>query len=49
MPISSYKHDRPQLTPRNIRINNSAPFTSPSDSGDIYALGLSADVKLNPN
>lgn len=44
-----YKHNRPQLTARNIRINNGAPFISPSDSGDIYALGLRADVKLNPH
>ncbi|MBK1716535.1 alginate export family protein [Thiocystis violacea] len=44
-----YKHNEPNLTPRNIRINNGAPFTSTSDSGDIYALGLRADAKLTPS
>ncbi|NEX18931.1 alginate export family protein [Thiorhodococcus mannitoliphagus] len=43
-----YKHDRPNLTPNNIRVNNGAPFPSPSDSGDIYAAGLRADAKLAP-
>lgn len=44
-----YKHDAPNDTLRNIRINNGAPFKSPSDSGDIYAAGLRADSKLTPN
>ncbi|MTW19951.1 alginate export family protein [Allochromatium palmeri] len=41
-----YKHNRPNLTPGNIRVNNGAPFPSPSDSGDIYAAGMRADSKL---
>ncbi|MCF7990448.1 MAG: alginate export family protein [Thiohalocapsa sp.] len=44
-----YKHDRPNPTPGNIRINNGAPFPSPGDSGDIYAAGLRADAKPTPN
>lgn len=43
-----YKHDRANLTPRNIRTNNGAPFPSPSDAGDIYTLGARADGKLAP-
>ncbi|MBK1721143.1 alginate export family protein [Thiocystis violacea] len=43
-----YKHDRPNLTENNIRVNNGAPFPSPSDSGDIYAAGVRADAKLTP-
>jgi hypothetical protein len=42
-----YKHNRENLTPGNLRINNGAPFPSPSDTGDIYAGGLRADAKLN--
>lgn len=42
-----YKHNRPNPTSRNIRVNNGAPFPSPSDSGDIYTLGLRGDVKPN--
>ena len=44
-----YKHNEPNLTPRNIRVNNGAPFASGSDSGDIYAAGVRADSKLTPN
>ncbi len=44
-----YKHDRPNLTPGGIRVNNGAPFPSPSDAGDIYAAGLRADAKLTAN
>lgn len=44
-----YKHNRPNLTSRNIRINNGAPFASGTDEGDIYAAGLRADSKLTPN
>lgn len=43
-----YKHDEPNLTPNSIRVNNGAPFPSPSDSGDIYTAGLRADAKLTP-
>lgn len=38
-----YKHDRPNRTPRGLRINNGAPFPSPTDAGDLYTLGLRAD------
>ncbi len=44
-----YKHDEPNPTYKNIRVNNGAPFASPSDSGDIYAAGLRGDAKLTPN
>ncbi|MGQ9659736.1 MAG: alginate export family protein [Thermochromatium sp.] len=43
------KHDRPHPTVRNLRLNNGAPFLSPSDSGDIYAAGVRADSQLNAN
>ncbi|NEX15050.1 MAG: hypothetical protein C1943_00055 [Halochromatium sp.] len=43
-----YKHDRPDLTPGNIRVNNGAPFPSPSDRGDLYTLGLRAEGDLSP-
>ena len=42
-----YKHDRPNPTPGNIRVNNGAPFPSPSDSGDIYAAGLRTEMTLS--
>lgn len=44
-----YKHNRPNRTLGSIRVNNGAPFPSPSDAGDIYAAGLRADAKLTPN
>ncbi|QGU31543.1 alginate export family protein [Thermochromatium tepidum] len=44
-----YKHNRPNLTSRNLRINNGTPFASASDSGDLYAAGLRTDSKLTPN
>ncbi|WP_242518978.1 alginate export family protein [Halochromatium roseum] len=43
-----YKQDRPDVTPGNIRVNNGAPFPSPSDSGDIYTLGLRTEGDLSP-
>ncbi|WP_462320784.1 alginate export family protein [Halochromatium sp.] len=44
-----YKHDRPDRTSGNIRVNNGAPFPSPSDSGDLYTLGLRAEGDLSPS
>ncbi len=44
-----YKHDRPNPTPYNLRVNNGAPFPSPSDAGDIYTLGLRFDGPLAPH
>ena len=44
-----YKHDQPNPTTKNIRVNNGAPFASQTDSGDIYATGLRVDSKLSPN
>lgn len=41
-----YKHNRRNLTAGNLRIDNGAPFPSPSDSGDIYTAGLRANTKL---
>jgi len=41
-----YMHDRPNPTPGNIRVNNGAPFPSPSDTGDIYAAGLGTELAL---
>jgi len=32
-----------------LRINNGAPFNSPSDDGQVYTLGVRADGKLSPN
>jgi len=43
-----YKESRPELTPRNIRVNNGAPFPSPPDSGEIYTFGLRGDSRLTP-
>ncbi|MCF7977518.1 MAG: alginate export family protein [Chromatiaceae bacterium] len=43
-----YKQDRPDFTPGNIRVNNGAPFPSPSDRGDIYTVGLRAEGDLSP-
>ncbi|EGV32005.1 hypothetical protein ThidrDRAFT_1579 [Thiorhodococcus drewsii AZ1] len=44
-----YKHDAPNDTPGNLRVNNGYPFASPSNSADIYALGARADTKLMEN
>ena len=44
-----YKHNDPNPTAGNIRVNNGAPFAAATDSGDVYATGLRADVKLTPN
>lgn len=41
-----YKHNRANPTPGNIRVDNGAPFPSPSDTGDIYTAGLRADGAL---
>jgi len=43
-----YKHDRPHPTPGSIRVNNGAPFPSPSDAGDLYTIGLRLDGGLSP-
>jgi hypothetical protein len=47
-----YKHNRANLTDYlpgldTLRINNGAPFPSPSDTGDIYGLGARVDTKLS--
>ncbi|MFD2111606.1 alginate export family protein [Thiorhodococcus fuscus] len=44
-----YKHDDPNNTPGNIRVNNGYPFASPGNAGDIYALGGRADTNLTEN
>jgi hypothetical protein len=43
-----YKHDRRNPTPLRLRVNNGAPFPSPSDAGDIYTVGLRMDGPLAP-
>ncbi len=44
-----YKGNDPNYTQRNIRVNNGYPFASPSDDGDVYAVGVRIDSKLTPN
>jgi hypothetical protein len=44
-----YKGNDPNDTPRNIRVNNGAPFPSPADDGEVYAIGARIDAKLTPN
>lgn len=44
-----YKGNDPNDTPRSIRVNNGAPFPSPADNGDVYALGARIDSKLTAN
>ena len=44
-----YKGNDPNDTQRNIRVNNGYPFSSPSDDGDVYALGARIDSKLTPH
>ena len=41
-----YKHERANRTAGSIRVNNGAPFPSPSDTGDLYTLGLRAERAL---
>jgi hypothetical protein len=44
-----YKDNRENPTARNLRINNGAPFPSPSEDGEVYTSGLRADTRLNPS
>jgi hypothetical protein len=44
-----YKGNDPNRTYLNIRVNNGAPFPSPSDNGEVYALGARVDSKLTPS
>ena len=44
-----YKGNDPNDTPRNIRVNNGAPFPSPADDGEVYAIGARIDSKLGAN
>lgn len=41
-----YKGNDPNDTAGNIRVNNGAPFPSPADDGEVYALGARIDSKL---
>ncbi|MBK1731556.1 alginate export family protein [Thiococcus pfennigii] len=43
-----YKHDDPNDKNGIIRVNNGAPFPSPSDSGEVYTTGLRAAGKVAP-
>ena len=44
-----FKGNRPNYTPRNMRVNNGYPFSSPPDDGQVYAVGLRIDSKLSPH
>ena len=44
-----YKGNRPNYTTKNIRVNNGYPFASPSDDGQVYAVGARIDSKLTPH
>jgi len=44
-----YKSNRPNYTPRNIRVNNGYPFASTADDGQVYAVGARIDAKLSPH
>lgn len=43
------KRNDPNRTPGNIRINNGAPFPSPSDDGTVNSIGARIDGNLAPN
>ncbi|MBV5273769.1 MAG: hypothetical protein JZU52_09030 [Lamprocystis purpurea] len=44
-----YKGNDPNYTLNNMRVNNGYPFPSPSDDGQVYAVGARIDSKLTPN
>ena len=43
-----WKDARTNATPGNVRVNNGAPFPSPSDSGEVLTLGGRAETVLVP-